>query len=78
MLARGNAYGRLFAAGMRELGNARGLVPLPLMERMHLQHLAQANRADFERAETLGWREPTPEDDQRYLRKVQERIQANQ
>lgn len=78
MLYRGNAYGRLFDAGMREFEEMRGMVRFPPEERMLLQHYAHANQADFERAEALGWRAPTPEDDQRYLQKVQERIQAKQ
>lgn len=78
MLFRGNAYGRLFDASMREFEDMRGMVPFPPQERMLLQHYAQANQADFERAEALGWRAPTPEEDQRYLQKVQERIQVKQ
>lgn len=78
LLYRGGAYGRLFDAGMQEFEEMRGMVPFPPEERALLQHYAKSNQADFERAEALGWRVPTPEDDQRYLRKVQERIEAKQ
>lgn len=76
LLLRSGAYGRLFDIGMQEFEEMRGMVPFPPEERMLLQHYARYNQADFERAEALGWRVPTPENDQRYLRKVQERIQA--
>lgn len=78
LLSRGSAYGRLFEMGMQEFEEMRGMVPFPPEERALLQHYATSNQADFKRAEALGWRAPTPEDDQRYLQKVQERIQTKQ
>lgn len=78
LLSRGSMYGRLFEIGMQEFEEMRGMVPFLPEERALLQYYAKSNQADFERAEALGWRMPTPEDDQRYLQKVQERIQAEQ
>ena len=45
------------------------LIPIP--ERPYFEFLAINNRYWFEMAEALGWREPTQEDEQEYLKMIQ-------
>ena len=48
------------------------LADIPVDLRRHYQYLNQENQRWFAEAEALGWREPKPEDEKRYLDSVKE------
>lgn len=74
ILHRGGAYARLQDKLVSEYA---GMATIPPVEREYFKELGLANHAAFAQAEALGWRELTPEQNNRYLQKVQQRIQAN-
>lgn len=74
ILFRGAAYGQLQDELVSEYG---GLEAIPLVEHAYFKELGLANHFAFAQAEALGWRQPTPEQDSRYLERVRQRIQTN-
>jgi regulator of sirC expression with transglutaminase-like and TPR domain len=68
MLMKGVLFYRLLAKNYLSKYPAPNLIPEP--ERPYFQFLGMNNLYWFEKAEKLGWREPTPEDEQDYLRIV--------
>ncbi|HEV2538740.1 MAG TPA: hypothetical protein VGU03_03435 [Frateuria sp.] len=50
---------------------------IPADEQSDYEMLSRNNLMLFQKAERLGWREPTPEENAAYLKKVQN-IKANQ
>lgn len=65
MLMKGSLFYRLLAQNYLKKYPAPNLIPEP--ERPYFQFLSMNNLYWFEKAESLGWREPTPEDEQGYL-----------
>ena len=69
MLMKGTLFYRLLAKNYIRKYPASSLIPEP--ERPYFEFLAMNNRYWFEKAESLGWRELTKEDEENYLKGVQ-------
>ena len=70
MLRKGSIFYKLLAKNYIKKYPTPNLIPIP--ERPYFKFLDTNNRYWFERAESLGWREPTQEDEENYLKRVQE------
>jgi regulator of sirC expression with transglutaminase-like and TPR domain len=68
MLHKGNAYFRMLKEEFLDRGLSSG--PLSYQSKLRYRHLQRENRHWFSRAESLGWREPRANDDQRYLEDI--------
>jgi regulator of sirC expression with transglutaminase-like and TPR domain len=68
MVRKGSAYYRLLAKYYLE--KYRSPVEIPDRAKGHFAYLSQNNRQWFAKAEALGWREPSKEDNEKYLQKV--------
>ena len=69
MLMKGALFYRLLDKNYIKKYPTPNLIPIP--ERPYFEFLAINNRYWFEKAEALGWREPTQEDEQEYLKMIQ-------
>ena len=70
MLMKGALFYRLLAKHYVKKYPTPNLIPEP--ERPYFEFLSFNNRYWFEKAESLGWREPTQEDEQNYLKTVKQ------
>jgi regulator of sirC expression with transglutaminase-like and TPR domain len=68
MLSKGNAYGRLATAQLVRKGPHTDA--MPPKDRGYFEYLAQQNRIWFAKAETLGWREPSQEQEASYIQTI--------
>jgi regulator of sirC expression with transglutaminase-like and TPR domain len=68
MTLNGAAYARLIRA--RFMDKYPTSAQIPVSEQANFQYLSENNRMWFSRAEALGWREETKEEEDQYLRKV--------
>jgi regulator of sirC expression with transglutaminase-like and TPR domain len=68
MVRKGSAYYQLLAKYYLE--KYRSPDEIPDRAKGHYQYLSQNNLQWFAKAEALGWREPSKEDDEEYLQKV--------
>lgn len=70
MLRKGALFHKLLAKNYIKKYPTPNLIPVP--ERPYFEFLSMNNHYWFEKAETLGWREPTQADEENYLRKVKQ------
>jgi len=70
MLMKGSLFYRLLAKNYIQKYPTPNLIPVP--ERPYYEFLSINNSYWFEKAESLGWREPSREDEQNYLKTVQQ------
>lgn len=70
MLMKGTLFYRLLAK--HYLGKYPAPYLIPMEERPYFEFLSINNRYWFEKAEALGWREPTKEDEANYLKAVKQ------
>ncbi|HVI54999.1 MAG TPA: transglutaminase family protein [Luteibacter sp.] len=68
MLHKGNAYFHMLKNEFLDHGPSS--TPLSTQSMLRYRHLQRENRRWFSRAESLGWREPRTDDDQRYLEDI--------
>lgn len=68
MLRKGSAYGRLASAHFMRKYPQPNLIPQE--ERGYFEYLGEQNRFWFEKAEALGWHEPTQDQKANYLKTV--------
>ena len=68
MLRKGNAYGRLATAQLVRKNPHTDATPPK--DRGYFEYLAQQNRVWFAKAETLGWREPSQEQEASYIQTI--------
>jgi regulator of sirC expression with transglutaminase-like and TPR domain len=68
MVRKGSAYYRLL--GKYYLEKYRSPDEIPIRAKGHFAYLSQNNLQWFAKAEALGWREPSKEDEEKYLQKV--------
>lgn len=68
MLMKGHAYYQLLSKHFIKKYPVANQIPME--ERGYFQHLSDNNRYWFTKAESLGWREPTPDDEKAYQRMV--------
>ncbi len=76
MLMKGSLFYRLLAKHYIKKYPTPNLIPVP--ERPYFEFLDTNNRYWFEKAESLGWREPTQADEQNYLNTVQKDAKLRQ
>lgn len=78
MLRKSALFYRLLAKNYLRKYPSPNLIPAP--ERPYFEFLSMNNHYWFEKAESLGWREPTQEDELNYLNTVQKyaKIRQNQ
>ncbi|MFZ2726505.1 MAG: transglutaminase family protein [Methylococcaceae bacterium] len=79
MLMKGSLFYRLLDKNYIKKYPTPNLIPVP--ERSYFEFLSINNRYWFEKAESLGWREPTQEDEQNYLKTVEhnaDKLQKNE
>jgi hypothetical protein len=78
MLKKGYLFYCLLAKHYHMKYPTANLIPIP--ERPYFEFLSTNNHYWFEKAESLGWREPTQADEQNYLNAVQKdaKIRQNQ
>jgi regulator of sirC expression with transglutaminase-like and TPR domain len=69
MLRKGAIFYKLLAKNYIKKYPTPNLIPVP--ERPYFEFLSMNNHYWFEKAETLGWRQPTQADEQNYLKTVQ-------
>jgi len=69
LLMRGSAYYKLLQS--RYVSKYQRVEDIPAGERADYQMLSNNNLALFAKAERLGWREPSAQDDAEYLQKIQ-------
>jgi regulator of sirC expression with transglutaminase-like and TPR domain len=70
MLRKGALFHRLLAKSYLKKYPSPNLIPVP--ERPYFEFLGMNNHYWFEKAESLGWREPTQADEQSYLKTVKQ------
>lgn len=75
LLYRSGAYMRLQDNLLSEYD---GIETIPFFDQEHFKEFGFAIQADLARAEALGWREPTPEHEAKYLQTVKQHIQTTQ
>lgn len=68
ILWKGGAYAKLLDRDF--LQKYRTLREIPVNQRSRFQYLADNNQLWFDKAESLGWRKPSQEDEKNYLRAV--------
>lgn len=76
MLMKGSLFYRLLAKHYRMKYPTPNLIPIP--ERPYFEFLSMNNHYWFEKAESLGWREPTQVEQQNYLETVQKDAKLRQ
>jgi regulator of sirC expression with transglutaminase-like and TPR domain len=69
MLMKGSLFYHLLDKNYVKKYPTPNLIPIP--ERPYFEFLSINNRYWFEKAESLGWREPTQENEQNYLKTIQ-------
>lgn len=75
MLRKGSAYYRLLAKHFLQKYPTLGQIPVN--ERGYFQYLSDNNLFWFDKAESLGWREPSQEQDQKYLNMVKRNAKSS-
>jgi regulator of sirC expression with transglutaminase-like and TPR domain len=68
MLRKGSAYGRLATAQFMRKYPRPNLIPQE--ERGYFEYLGQQNRIWFAKAESLGWREPSQDQETKYIQTI--------
>jgi regulator of sirC expression with transglutaminase-like and TPR domain len=76
MVRKGSAYYRLL--GKYYLEKYRSPDEIPDRAKGHYQYLSQSNLQWFAKAEALGWRQPTKEEDEKYIQKVSQERNTRQ
>jgi regulator of sirC expression with transglutaminase-like and TPR domain len=74
MVRKGSAYYRLL--GKYYLEKYRSPSQIPNRARGHFEYLSRNNIQLFAKAEALGWRQPSKEDDEKYMQKVSQERNA--
>ncbi len=74
MIRKGSSYYRLLAKYYLE--KYRSPNDIPIRERGYFEHLSHNNLQWFAKAEALGWRQPSKEDDEKYIQKVSQERNA--
>ena len=70
MVTKGVAYGRM--ARQRLAGKYSSPMKIPATEKRYFEYLSRSNHRWFNKAEELGWRQETNEENQKYMQQIEE------